>query len=401
MKICFVRHAYFPDDPRDRKQAYALVAAGHSVDVICLRKNGQSAFEKVGGVRVVRIPLKHKRAGIFRYFTEYALSFFLTAGVLLFLFLCNRYACIQVSTMPDFLIFTTIIPKLLGSKVLLDLHEPTPELWKTKYGKRLRMLLLLQVKIEQLAIRYADRCITVTETIRYRFSERGAEMGKITVIPNVCEEAFEEAFSQATLARHDSRNSILRLVTHGLIEERYGHDMVVEALEYLRDDLPDIHYYIFGDGEYKTKLEKFVQNFTCRDRVHLMGFLLFPDLLHGLLNADVGVIAMKRSPYSELIDTNKMYEYIALHKPVITSRLPAVEENFDDSCLMYFEPGDFKDLARCIRELYHNPPKRILLAENAHRRYEKMRWGTTKKTYVRVIEELVFLQRKKKKKITQ
>ena len=42
MKICMLRHAYFPEDPRDRKQAFALIDAGHSVDIICLKKRGQA-----------------------------------------------------------------------------------------------------------------------------------------------------------------------------------------------------------------------------------------------------------------------------------------------------------------------------------------------------------------------
>ena len=30
--------------------------------------------------------------------------------------------------MPDFLVFSALIPKLLGAKVVLDLHDPMPEL---------------------------------------------------------------------------------------------------------------------------------------------------------------------------------------------------------------------------------------------------------------------------------
>ncbi len=97
---------------------------------------------------------------------------------------------------------------------------------------------------------------------------------------------------------------------------------------------------------------------------------------------------MNRSPYSELVDTNKMYEYIALRKPIIISRLRVVEENFDESCMMFFEPGNVEDLSKCIVELYRDQQKRRTLAENAYRRYEKMRWRKTKRRYLRVIENL-------------
>ena len=116
---------------------------------------------------------------------------------------------------------------------------------------------------------------------------------------------------------------------------------------------------------------------------------IFRDLLQELLKADIGIIAMKRSPYSELVDTNKMYEYIACRKPVIISRLPAVEDTFDESCVMFFEPGNHEDLARCIVELYNHPEKRKELSENAYHRYEKIRWRKAKKIYLKVIEELI------------
>ena len=38
--------------------------------------------------------------------------------------------------MPDFLIFTAVIPKLLGAKVVLDMHDLMPEVYMAKYGPR-------------------------------------------------------------------------------------------------------------------------------------------------------------------------------------------------------------------------------------------------------------------------
>lgn len=35
--------------------------------------------------------------------------------------------------MPDFLVFTAVVPKLLGTKVILDMHDPMPELYMSKF----------------------------------------------------------------------------------------------------------------------------------------------------------------------------------------------------------------------------------------------------------------------------
>jgi len=292
--------------------------------------------------------------------------------------------------MPDFLVFTTIIPKLLGTKILLDLHEPTPELWITKFGAdRFPWLLYLQIKIEQLAIKYADYCLTVTNALRHRLAERGADINKITVIPNVCEERFEDVFSSKFKERKVFPEGKFCLVTHGLIEERSGHELVVKAVNALQGKISNLEYKILGEGEYVRNLCNLVHKLKCDEIVHFLGFLPFNKMLKTILEADVGIIPMKRSPYSELIDTNKMYEYIALRKPIIISRLKAVEENFDDSCFMYFEPGNPDDLAICIFELYNNPEMKNNLIENAYRKYEKIRWHKTKIKYLKVFQELI------------
>jgi glycosyltransferase involved in cell wall biosynthesis len=142
---------------------------------------------------------------------------------------------------------------------------------------------------------------------------------------------------------------------------------------------------IIGGGSDLERLKALVKELKCEPQVRFYGYLPFAGLLTMLESADVGLNAMYRSPYSELIDTNKMYEYIALRIPVITSRLPAIEDNFDNRALMFFEPGDYLDLAECILRLHDAPNLRHELARNAHARYEVMRWNKTKHRYTRLV----------------
>jgi glycosyltransferase involved in cell wall biosynthesis len=95
------------------------------------------------------------------------------------------------------------------------------------------------------------------------------------------------------------------------------------------------------------------------DHVHFHGLIPFDDMIKMIAKSDVGIVPVEKNPYSDLVHTNKMFEYIAMKKPVILSRIKAVEDFFgsDDSCLKYFESGDEKDLARCILELYNSPEK--------------------------------------------
>jgi acetyltransferase-like isoleucine patch superfamily enzyme len=360
--------------------------AGYHVEVICLKNEGDALREDIDGVRVYRIPITHRRTTVWRYFFQYGLSFLLFSILLTYLHLCRGYRCIHVATIPDFLVFTTIIPRLLGAKVLLDLHEPTPELWVTKYGNRHRVLLWLQIKAEQMAIQYADGAITVTDELRTRLMERGAQPEKIAVVRNVCDDSI---FSCSTEARKSRGVDSFSLITHGLIEERCGHEDMVRTVSSLRDRIPNLRLEILGYGDFQTRLMRLVQELHCSDIIHFPGFVPHDELMGRLQAADVGVIAMRRSPYSELIDTNKMYEYVALRKPIIISKLRPIARAFDESCVKFFEPGDYEGLARCVLELFHDRQQGRRLAENAYKRYWEMRWEYSKNTYLRVVDNLV------------
>src|SRR6476619_4018442 len=100
-RIAVLRQYYYPLDPRVRREAEALAAAGHEVDVLCMRRAGESARERCNGVDVVRLPLQHHRGGVARYLLEYALFFLAAAGVLTWRHLRRRYDVVQVNTMPD------------------------------------------------------------------------------------------------------------------------------------------------------------------------------------------------------------------------------------------------------------------------------------------------------------
>ena len=128
-RVCLIRQNPFPSDPRVRKEVLALLEAGHEVDVICLRKVGQPLREVWNGAQIFRIPLRHHRSGVGRYIFQYA-AFFWAA----FLFVTardaiKRYDCVQVNTLPDALVFSALIPRLRGARVVVDFQELMPEMF--------------------------------------------------------------------------------------------------------------------------------------------------------------------------------------------------------------------------------------------------------------------------------
>ena len=95
-------------------------------------------YETSGPVTVHRIRLNRKRTGIVRYLFEYGLFFCQAAVKVSFLHFRRQYRFVQVNSMPDFLVFAATVPKLLGAKLVLDLHEPAPELFSTLSATTIR-----------------------------------------------------------------------------------------------------------------------------------------------------------------------------------------------------------------------------------------------------------------------
>lgn len=383
-RICVVRHGYYPLDPRVRKEVHALREAGYVVDVVCLRNKGEKKRENVQGVQVYRVGSQHHRQSLLLYLYEYLFGFLVMFILVTVLFFRRRYHCIQVNTLPDVLVFVTLIPRLFGAKVLLDMHEPTPELFMTKYGPhKYHWIVRLIAILEQISLRYATAALTVNETIKQRFVERGTPAEKIYVIRNVPDQDY--------VAEQDrTETDHFQLLIHGLISKRYGHETAIRALKLLRDKIKNVRLVIAGHGDNEERIRQLTRELGCCDIVHFLKWMPVPRVKELIGATDVGLVPLLKSPFSELCQPNKLFDLVSGRRAVIVSRLQAIEESFDESCVMFFEPGDPEDLARCIAELHNHPAMRERLAENAYRRYETISWTHSKKTYLQIVNDLVW-----------
>jgi len=382
-RACIVRHYTY--ELLVRREAEALCSAGFEVDVICLSASSHGSEEIENGVHVYRLPVTRKKGSIARYVFDYLSFFLLVALKLTVLHLRHPYAVIQVNNMPDFLVFATLIPRLSGAKATLVMYEPTPELWATKYNA-LCLIKPLEI-IEQLSLRYAHAVFAVTQQLKEVLVARGASADKITVMLNVPDARFfEQALDNAP--RGDGH---FTLICHGAVEERYGHDTILQAVARVKSHIPNLRLRILGGGSYLNEFLAQVEAMGLEDYVQYLGWVPRAQMVEELRNADVGIVAQKSSPYSNLVHTGKMYDYLACGKPVLASRLKSVRAYFDEDCLYFFEPGDPESLAAGILDLYQCPARRQTLINNSRRLYDLYKWDKQKIAYLAVYHSLVGL----------
>ena len=386
-RVCIISHSHYPYDSRVSREAHALVGAGHDVDVIALRLGKQPMRERIAGVSVYRLPIARLRGGLLRYifeFITFQLGATLLAGAL---HLRHRYSVLETTSVPDWLVFATIVPKLLGARVLLDLHECMPEYGATKYGlpQAHRIVRFLSF-LEQASIRYADVVTTCTEQMRERFIERGARPEKIAVVLN----SFDEERYDPEHYQHVPRNDDeFVLISHGTVEPNYGLDTVIRAIAILRERIPGLRLEIYGDGTHLPAVLALASELGIADRIRQTDWLRIEELLPRIAAADAGVVAVRRDPFRDVTLCTKMFDLVSLRRPVVISRTPAVEAHFGPNCMQMFDSGDEQDLARAILGIYEDPSLRDDLVRHATAANEPYRWVHQRKRYVEIVERLI------------
>lgn len=386
---CMVVHAYYPvGETRVQREALALLAHGFAVDVICLRDRGETAVAHEEGVQIYRLPVRrHKGHGFLVQLLEYLAFLILAAGKLLRLHLQKRYGTVQIHNLPDFLVFAGLGPKLMGARLILDLHDLMPEFFAAKFNSEMQSWpVRLVIWQEWLSCRFADQVITVTEVWRETLIQRGVPAEKVSVVMNV---ADSRIFRRNGAVRPSANGHGFHLVYHGTFAHRYGVDLIVQAVEKVRPFIPNIHATLLGGGEYRDELIQLTQELNLTSHVEISQTLLpASELPPLLLQADVGIVPNRSNIFTDGLLPTKLMEYVALGTPVIVAHTPTIATYFDETMVQFFRPDDVDDLAQRIVELHNDRPQLARLAQNSARFNDTYNWDKVAAHYVSLVKRL-------------
>ena len=185
-RAAVILYSYYASDPRPRREAEALAGSGMEVDVLCLREDVSARRrESIDGVNVFRAPLRRRRTSKTTYIFQYGVFFLYSMWFLSTRSLRRRYDLVHVHNMPDFLVFSPLLPRLQGAKIILDLHDPMSEVFQSIYGlpKEAFFVRLLN-RMEGASIAFADLVLTPNIAFKELFESRGASADKIEIVMN-------------------------------------------------------------------------------------------------------------------------------------------------------------------------------------------------------------------------
>jgi glycosyltransferase involved in cell wall biosynthesis len=391
-RVAMVTFSSYPFDPRPRRAVDALVGEGASVDLICLGNEGAPKREVLNGVNVLRLAIKHDRRGKFAYAYRYA-AFILTSSVIFALrTLGRRYDLVYVHNMPDILVLSSLIPKALGAKVVLDLHDPMPELMMTIFhtspdSKSVQFL----ERLEKWSIARADLVITVNVACKRIFSSRSCRPEKIAVVMNAPDGQifpFRATGSEAYAGKTENKPFVI--MYHGSLVERNGLDIAIDALARVREAVPTAELRIFGaNTPFLERMMEAARNKNLGESVRYLGSRRLEDLVTEIENCDLGVIPNHRNAFTEINTPTRIFEYLALGKPVIAPSTPGIQDYFNKESLLFFEPGNPGDLAHQIEYAFSHPREVQEIVRRAQQVFLEHTWDRERETLLGRVSEIL------------
>jgi glycosyltransferase involved in cell wall biosynthesis len=287
--------------------------------------------------------------------------------------------------MPDAVIVCAILPKFLGSKVVLDVHDTMPEPYRDKFGGACgaagAKLLMLEERISSWC---ADRVLAVHDLHRDRLQQAGVPARGIHVVTNSPDTRLFNLHNNG-----GSPPNEFTLICHGTVTQRLGLDLAISAVASLRSEIPELRLKVIGEGDRLAESRALV------DRLGLDSHVVFTDLVPVerlpalLVTADVGLVPYRPSSATHLMLPVKLLDYATLGIPVIAARLRTVEHYFGQGAAELFEPGNVADLVRAIRRLYKDQDLRAQLVERARHALDSMNWHNQRNEYYRAIDSLL------------
>lgn len=384
MSVCMLTYSFYESDGRVIRYAEALAARGDRVDVLALRREGASREETLNGVNVLRMQRRRRNRNGQLYYAFGVMLFFVRAMLLLSgRHLRHRYQLIHVHSVPDFLVFAAWLPKLMGAKIVLDIHDLLPELYAGKYESKVGSLKFkCLLAVERVSARFADHVIAANDLWQQRLATRSVNSDKCTALVNV---PNPEIFRREGRSRSDGK---FVMIYPGTLNWHQGLDIAVRAFALITDEIPEAEFHIYGEGHCHGVLAALIEALMLTDKVLLKGFLPIRSVARAIENADLGIVPKRNEGFGNEAFSTKIMEFMSLGVPVIVTDTAVDRYYFSDSLVKFFRSGSEGDLAEAVVTLYRDEGLRRTLVKNALEFVASNNWDVMKTRYFALVDSL-------------
>jgi glycosyltransferase involved in cell wall biosynthesis len=381
-----VTYSFYETDNRVMRYAETLVKRGDHVDVFALRREDKSSEEIVNGVNVRRLQVRLLNEK-YRFSYAWRLSqFFVRATYQISRFdLKDKYDLLHIHSVPDFMVFTALLPRLRGTPVILDIHDILPEFYASKFGSdptstAFRVLL----GIERSSARFASHVIIANHIWRDRLVSRSVPDGKCTVVLNSPDRSIFSR-SENPLPKSDR----FTILYPGSLNWHQGLDIAIRAFAKIQHQVPNADLYIYGEGPSKPELIQLAKDLGLNGRVVMPNSRPLREIARIMEVADLGVVPKRKNSFGNEAFSTKVLEFMAMGVPVIVPDTKVDQYYFDESVVQFFRAGDEDDLAQRMLQLISDADLRKQQAARASRFVETIDWNAKRHEYLDLVDGLV------------
>lgn len=385
MRVCMITYSFYQYDTRVQQYVNALGKRGDTVDVIALRREGEPKLETVDGVNVYRIQQRARdERGPLTYLLRILRFFFHSALMISRRHIAHRYQLIHIHSVPDFLVFAALIPKLCGVPVILDIHDILPEFYSSKFNARCDSLAFkVLLLVERASASFANHVIIANHLWHERLISRSVQAEKCTAIRNYPDPV-------RFVAEPKERNDEKFLVMYpGTLNSHQGLDIAIKAFAKFKNQLPNAEFHIYGEGPMKSQLVTLAAALGLNGSVLFKNFVPVGQIARIMADTDLAVVPKRASSsFGTEAASTKVFEFLALGVPVIVSRTKIDSSYFNDSTVKFFESENVDDLAQCMLQLARDQALSSQLAKNGLEYAQQNSWDVKGQEYLQLVDSL-------------
>jgi glycosyltransferase involved in cell wall biosynthesis len=330
------------------------------------------SYEEMNGLHVHRAWIYvSKSKGIVKRLLNY--FSFVKTSFWIGWFKLGKFDYILCESPPLFLGITAyLFKKIKGAKLIFNVSDLWPESAEKLGLVTNKFFLKRATKLEEFLYRKSDLITGQTQGIVKDISTRFPDK-KIYWLPNGVDLTYYN--SDTVITNWKNKNGFLQddfiILYAGIIGHAQGLEVIVKAAEKLKLN-SKIKFVLLGSGPEKEKLIHLKQELKT-DNVLFFDAVTKKEMPEIVSASDVAVIPLKRLDLFKGAIPSKIFENLAMKKPILLGVEGEAKELFIDegNCGLAFIPEDADDLAAKTLELYNNRDELKQLGENGYKYVEQ------------------------------
>lgn len=240
-----------------------------------------------------------------------------------------------------------------------------------------------------------DRLVVVTNKLKELYVNAGVDNAKIIVEPDAVDlDKFNLSLSiqkaREKLTIPDDIKIASFVGNFHTMQMEKGIPEIIESAEYLIDEFPNLFFYFIGGPLDREKNYRIIiknKNLP-QEKFVFLGKQPLGDVPLWLKASDILLMPFPQNKhFSDFMSPLKMFEYMASKRPIVGSKLPAIEEILTDrKTALLGQPGDPKAIAKNIGTLLLDQKIGENLAENAFNLVQKYTWDKRAKRIMKCLD---------------